>query len=83
MVLSPKFLAFLAAEKERDPRASVPELIRQARVRGIVPEELLLHRTTVWRGLPAHRSGNPRPAEPARSRHAPLALSPPACRAFV
>lgn len=49
LVLSEALVAFLRTEKERDPRASVPELLRRARVRGIVPADLPLDRTTVWR----------------------------------
>jgi len=49
LVLDDAFLAFLQAEKESDPRASVPELIRRARVRGVVAPDLPLDRTTVWR----------------------------------
>jgi putative transposase len=48
-VLSQELVAFLRTEKERDPRASVPELVRRARVRGIVAADLPLDRTTVWR----------------------------------
>ena len=46
-VLPEVFVAFLRTEKERDPRASVPELIRRARVKGITAAPL--DRTTVWR----------------------------------
>lgn len=49
LVLDDAFLAFLRAEKTSDPRASVPELIRRARVRGVVAPDLPLDRTTVWR----------------------------------
>ncbi len=70
LVLDEEFVAFLRAEKECDPRASVPELIRRARVRGVVPPDEPLERTTVWRacrrmGLatrprPSKREGNMR-----------------------
>lgn len=43
------FVAFLESEKGRDPRASVPELIRRARAHEIIPVDLPLDRTTVWR----------------------------------
>lgn len=49
VVLDHGFIAFLRAENESDPRAGVPELIRRARVRGIVPDDLPIDRTTVWR----------------------------------
>jgi putative transposase len=47
IALSEALLAFLQAEKQRDPRASVPELLRRARQRGIAAEQL--NRTTAWR----------------------------------
>jgi len=47
--LSDALVDFLRLEKERDPRASVPELLRRARARGIVPEDLPVDRTTLWR----------------------------------
>ena len=49
LTLSPELIAFLKTEKARDPRASVPELLRRARQRGVVPEDLPLNRTTAWR----------------------------------
>jgi len=49
VALTEALVAFLRSEKETDPRASVPELLRRARARGIVPEDLLVDRTTVWR----------------------------------
>lgn len=64
VVLSKELLTFLKTEKERDPRASVPELIRRAQARGIIPADLPVDRTTVWRacrrmGLPTR----PRPSK--------------------
>ena len=64
VTLSSELVAFLKTEKERDPRASVPELLRRARRRGVVPEDLPLNRTTAWRacrrmGLPTR----PRPTK--------------------
>jgi len=47
--LSTALVSFLRTEKKRDPRASVPELLRRARARGIVPQDLAIDRTTVWR----------------------------------
>jgi transposase len=49
VILDDALIAFLRTENERDPRAGVPELIRRARVRGIVPEDLPIDRSTVWR----------------------------------
>lgn len=64
VVLSEAMVTFLGTEKERDPRASVPELLRRAKVRGIIPTDLAVDRTTVWRacrrmGLPTR----PRPSK--------------------
>ncbi len=62
-VLSEDFLAFLVDQKQRDPDASIPEVIRRARLLGVVDTEP--SRTTVWRaarrmGLPVQRSATPR-----------------------
>jgi len=59
-VLGEKLLAFLRQEKTTDRDASVPELIRRARVRGLLGAEQALDRTSVWRacrrmGLPLTR----------------------------
>lgn len=59
-VLGEKLLAFLRQEKATDRGASVPELIRRARVRGLLGAQQPLDRTTVWRacrrmGLPLTR----------------------------
>jgi transposase InsO family protein len=53
--LPESLLEQLAAEKQRDPAASVPELIERARALGLVPAGLRLHRSTVYRAL--KRSG--------------------------
>ena len=45
--LSPEFLAFLVAEKERDPEASIPDLIEKAQEHRITTGHL--DRTTVYR----------------------------------
>ena len=37
--LTATLIAFLRTEKQLDPRASVPELLRRARARGIVPQD--------------------------------------------
>lgn len=42
-------VAFLRTEKAADPRASVPELLRRARTRGLVAEDEPVDRTTLWR----------------------------------
>lgn len=49
VALSEALVAFLRSEKERDPRASVPELLRRAEARGILSAALSVDRTTVWR----------------------------------
>ena len=64
VVLNEAMVAFLGTEKERDPRASVPELIRRAQARGIIPADLPVDRTTVWRAC--RRMGlatRPRPSK--------------------
>jgi putative transposase len=48
-VLSAKFLSFLAEQKDDDPRASLPELIRRARELGVVGAHERVDRSTVWR----------------------------------
>ncbi len=60
-VLPRKFVRFLEQEKQRDPKASVPELIRRARELGHLGEHDPIDRTTVWRackrlGLPLNLS---------------------------
>ena len=77
--LSVELVAFLRTEKRCDPRASAPELVRRARERGIVPADLKIDRTTVWRacrrmGLPTRRRPHKR-----EGRHAALAV----CRAHA
>jgi transposase InsO family protein len=59
-VLPVKLLDFLRIEKGVDREASIPELIRRARLRGILGEDERVSRTTVWRasdrmGLPLGR----------------------------
>ena len=48
-VLSKRLLDFLCVENKADPEASAPELIRRARLYGIVSEDEPLSRSTVWR----------------------------------
>ena len=50
-VLSEKLLRFAKAEKEEDPRASVPEILRRARALGIVVQDSRVDRTTLYRAL--------------------------------
>ena len=57
VALPAKLVGFLANEKAVDPRASVPELLRRARVRDIIAKDLPVDRATAWRacrrmGLP-------------------------------
>jgi transposase InsO family protein len=48
-VLSDRFLDFVREQKEADPRASFPELIRRARLLGVVEPGEPVDRGTVWR----------------------------------
>jgi len=59
-VLSERFLVFLKEQKEVDPRAGIPELIRRAKLLGVIEPGERIHRSTVWRaarrmGLPTRR----------------------------
>ncbi len=47
--LPAELVVFLAEEKGRDTRASVPELLRRARVRGVIAGDLPVDRATAWR----------------------------------
>jgi putative transposase len=63
-VLPVELLNFLRAEKQADPEASVPELIRRARGRGLLAEDETMSRVSVWRacrrmGLPLVRVRRP------------------------
>lgn len=49
VALPAKLVAFLASEKGDDPRASVPELLRRARVLGVIDDDLPVDRATAWR----------------------------------
>ena len=56
-VLPPAFVEFVRVEKTADPRASIPELLRRARLQGVIAHDLPIDRVTVWRlvcrlGLP-------------------------------
>jgi transposase InsO family protein len=59
-VLPPRFVEFLTLEKLQDRPASIPELLRRATERGILPRDHDLDRSTVYRtarrlGLPVAR----------------------------
>ena len=64
VALSEALVEFLRGEKERDPRASVPELLRRAEARNIIPSALSIDRTTVWRAC--RRMGLPTRARPSK-----------------
>ncbi len=51
VVLSEQLLDFFREQKQADPRTSVPELIRRARVSGQIVAGEKIERTTVWRAL--------------------------------
>jgi transposase InsO family protein len=50
-VLPPALLAFLATERDGDRDASVPELLRRAELREVIPSARALDRSTVWRAM--------------------------------
>ena len=50
-VLSARLVGFVVDEKNADPKASVPEIIRRACLRGLVEEGEEVDRVTVWRVL--------------------------------
>lgn len=63
-VLPVRLLDFLRTEKQADREASVPELIRRARLRGLLAEDDPVSRISVWRaccrmGLPLGRVRRP------------------------
>ena len=73
--LSSELVTFVRTEKQRDARASVPELVRRARERGIIPVDLKIDRTTVWRacrrmGLPTRVRPHKRDGDTRRWRYA-------------
>jgi Arc/MetJ-type ribon-helix-helix transcriptional regulator len=60
LALPEPLIDFLTTEKGEDRYASVPELIRRARVRGVIGPDERVDRTSVWRacvrlGLPLRR----------------------------
>jgi transposase InsO family protein len=48
-VLGEDFLTFLREQKKADPRASMPEVIKRARLLGVLDPEAAVDRGTVWR----------------------------------
>lgn len=50
-VLSAELLDFLKLEKALDERASIPELLRRARLKGVIAQDEPIDRTSVWRAL--------------------------------
>ena len=75
VALSPQLITFVRTEKQRDARASVPELVRRARERGIIPADARIDRTTLWRacrrmGLPTRQRPHKREADTRRWRYA-------------
>lgn len=51
LVLAQSLIDFFRNQKEEDPWASVPELIRRARVAGQITPDQEISRVTVWRSL--------------------------------
>jgi len=49
VALPEALIAFFRAEKQRDPRASVPELLRRAEVRNVIENAQAIDRSTAWR----------------------------------
>ncbi len=64
VALSEALVGFLRTEKQLDPRASVPELLRRAKTRGIIAADLPIDRTTAWRAC--RRMGLPTRARPSK-----------------
>jgi transposase InsO family protein len=48
-VLDPSLLTFIATQKQADPRASLPEILRRARTLGVLAPDEKVDRCTVWR----------------------------------
>ena len=64
-VLPPELIEFVRVEKTRDLRASIPELVSRARIRGIIASDLPIDRVTVWRLV--HRLGLPTRVRPSKN----------------
>ena len=50
-VLAPSLLDYLETQKSKDPPASIPELLRRARLEGALHPTAEVDRSTVWRAL--------------------------------
>ncbi len=73
-ILPADFVEFLQSEKQFDSVASVPEIIRRARLRGILGPKQAVDRTTVWRAcqrmkLPTRDRPHKRDADTRRFAH--------------
>jgi len=51
VVLSPRLIDFFVTQKRADPRASIPELIRRARLTDVIAPTDSVDRTTAWRAM--------------------------------
>ncbi|HFD38900.1 MAG TPA: transposase [Anaerolineae bacterium] len=74
-VIEPSVLDFLVREHKEDPHASIPELLRRARVQGVLRERQPLDRRAVWRafrrlGLNTDRQRRPGHADVRRFSYA-------------
>lgn len=73
VVLPGHFLDFLADQKDKDPRASLPELVRRARLVGVLGSDAKVDRVTVWRAarrLELETTRRTRPKQPDVRRFA-------------
>jgi putative transposase len=57
LVLPPKLLTFVEEQKRKDAKASIPDVIRRARIQGVIEENAKVDRVTVYRA--ARRMGVP------------------------
>ena len=74
VALPETLIAFFRAQKARDPRASVPELLRRAEVRGVIADRQAIDRSTAWRAckrmdLPTRMRPSKREADMRRWRY--------------
>ena len=67
-VLSDPLLTFIKEQKEDDPCASIPELIRRAEQLKVIPGNAHIDRTTVWRSLQRQGLGTKRRKYPKKLR---------------
>lgn len=75
VVLPATLLAFLQAEKAKDPHASIPEMLRRAHELDVISKDARIHRATVHRALvrmavPLTRSRGKRDADVRRFAYA-------------